>query len=76
VLFRLQKKERIVLVANTLAVAGLALLALGMTGAILFVTDFVLGHAAAAAVTAAVLLAFAGVWYLIPLRQIRPRGPN
>lgn len=68
-LFRLQEKERVVLVANWLSLIGLTLLALAMTGVVLFITDFVLGDRAAIVVTPAVGLLFAVVWYLIPLRR-------
>ena len=43
--FRHQDKEHVVLVSNKFAVVGLGLLAVAMTGAILFVTDFLFGAA-------------------------------
>jgi Family of unknown function (DUF6328) len=72
-LFRLQQKERIVVVANRLALIGLTLLALALTGVVLLVTDFVFGDGAASLVGSGAGLLFAGVWYLIPLRY-RRRG--
>jgi hypothetical protein len=68
-LFRLQEKERVVLVANRLSLIGLTLLALAMTGVALFVTDFLFGDLAAIIVTIGVGGLFAIVWYLIPLRN-------
>ncbi|MDQ6945135.1 MAG: DUF6328 family protein [Actinomycetota bacterium] len=68
-LFRLQQKELIVLVANRLTLIGLTLLALALIGVLLFVTDFVLGDSAAIVVSISAVALFAVVWYLIPLRQ-------
>jgi hypothetical protein len=68
-LFRLQEKERVVVIANRLSLIGLTLLALAITGVVLFVTDFLLGDLAAIVVTIAVAGLFAVVWYLIPLRH-------
>jgi uncharacterized protein DUF6328 len=69
-LFRLQQKERIVVTANRLSLVGLTLLALAMTGVVLFITDFLISDAAAAAVTLGVAVLFAVIWYLIPLRHL------
>ena len=41
--FRQQDKERIVTTGNRIVIAGLSLLAIAMTGAVLFVTDVVYG---------------------------------
>ena len=68
-LFRLQEKEQIVLIANRLSLIGLTLLALAMTGVVLLVTDFVLGDLVAAIVTVAIAALFGVVWYGIPLRH-------
>jgi hypothetical protein len=67
-LFRLQQKERIVVVANRLALIGLTLLALALTGVVLLVTDFVFGDSAAIVVGTGAGVLFAVVWYLVPLR--------
>jgi hypothetical protein len=69
--FRQQDKEHIVLVGNRLAVIGLTLLALAMIGAVLLVTDFLLGEWPAVLTAIALAVLFAVVWYAIPLR--RPR---
>ena len=41
--FRRQDKERIVQTGNRIVIVGLALLAIAMTGAVLFVTDVLYG---------------------------------
>jgi hypothetical protein len=71
--FRRQDKEYIVLVANRLAIAGLACLALAMTGVTLLVTDVLFGALTTVVVTAAVVLGFALLWYAIPLRRLLRR---
>jgi hypothetical protein len=68
-LFRLQEKERIVLIANRLALIGLTMLALAVTGAVLLITDFVLGDLVAGIVAAAIAALFGAIWYAIPLRH-------
>ena len=71
--FRRQDKEFIVLLANNLAIAGLGLLAVAMTGALTLISDFILGPVAAAATGVLVAVAFGGVWYAIPLQRRRTR---
>ena len=71
--FRHQDKEHVVLVSNKFAVVGLGLLAAAMTGAILFVTDFLFGAATTVLTTVFVALAFAVLWYAIPLQRLRER---
>src|SRR2546423_3941791 len=56
--FRHQEKEEVVLVGNRLALIGLTLLALAMTGVVLLVTDFLFGSLTAAITTAAVAVLF------------------
>jgi hypothetical protein len=76
-LFRLQEKEQIVLIANRLSLIGLTLLAVAVTGVVLLVTDFVLGDLVAIVVTCGIAVLFAVVWYTIPLRHgARPRPPD
>src|SRR2546423_10206216 len=65
ILFRLQDKRHVVLVANKLALAGTACLALAMTGAVLLITTFLFGTVAGALVAGATLVAFAFVWYVV-----------
>src|SRR3954452_10124993 len=69
ILFRLQEKRHIVLVANYLALAGTACLALAMTGAVLLITTFLFGTVTGAVVAGMTLVAFVLVWYAVPLRR-------
>ncbi|HYJ00545.1 MAG TPA: DUF6328 family protein [Thermoleophilaceae bacterium] len=64
-------KEHIVAVANRLTIAGMTLLALAMTGVVVLVTNFVLGAVATVTAATAVALAFALLWYALPLRRRR-----
>jgi hypothetical protein len=68
--FRRQHKEQILLMANRLAIVGLGLLATAMTGAILLITDLLYGSTLTAVVTVAVGIAFAALWYLIPVQRL------
>ena len=68
--FRRQDKENIVRTGNRIVIAGLALLAIAMTGAVLFVTDVVYGTTTTTAAAGGVALAFAVIWYAIPLRRM------
>jgi Family of unknown function (DUF6328) len=68
--FRAQHKEQILFMANRLAILGLGFLAIAMTGAILLITDVLYGSTTTLIVTVAVGLAFALLWYLIPVRRL------
>ncbi len=68
--FRYQQKHRLVFVSNRLAIAGLGVLALAMTCAILLVTNVLWGTVATTVVTTvAVLAMFAVLWVALPLRR-------
>ncbi len=67
--FRQQDKKRILMVANRLAIAGLALLATAMTGALLLITDLLYGTTTTAIAVAAIAILFFSVWFGIPLRR-------
>jgi hypothetical protein len=67
ILFRLQEKRHVVLVANKLALAGTACLALAMTGAVLLITTFLFGALTGAIVGGLTFAAFGLVWYAVPL---------
>jgi uncharacterized protein DUF6328 len=69
--FRQGRKQEILFFANRAAVFGLGALALAMTGAILLITDFLFGTAAAIPVGAATALLFGTLWYLLPLSRGR-----
>ena len=64
-------KEHIVEVANRLTIAGMTLMALAMTGVVILITDFVFDAVATVVAAAAVALAFAVLWYGLPLRRRR-----
>ena len=68
--FRRQHKEQILLMANRLAVLGLGCLAVAMTGAILLITDLLYVSTTTLIVTLAVGVAFATLWYLVPVRRL------
>ncbi len=72
--FRYQQKRHLVLIANRCAIAGLAALALAMTCAVLLISNFLFGTAAAVVTTAAVFVVFALLWAVLPLsRRLRLR---
>ena len=64
-------KEHIVMVAHRLTIAGMTLIAFAMTGVIAFVTDFVFSTPATVVTTTAIALAFALLWFALPLRRRR-----
>jgi Family of unknown function (DUF6328) len=68
--FRAQDKERIVMGGNRLALAGLALLATAMTGAITLVTDFLYSSTTTAIAAGGVALLFFVLWAVIPVRRL------
>jgi small-conductance mechanosensitive channel len=68
--FREQDKERIVFGGTRLAIIGLTLLALAMTGAITLVTDFLYSSTTTTIAAVLVALLFATLWYAIPLRRL------
>jgi amino acid transporter len=65
--WRQHDKERMLVLANGLTIAGLALLAVAITCAVFVITDFLFDHAWAAFFTALVALAFLVFWYGLPL---------
>jgi hypothetical protein len=68
--FRYQQKHRLVFVSNRLAIAGLGVLALAMTCAILLVTNVLWGTVATTVVTTVLVLAMFGVlWVALPMRR-------
>jgi Family of unknown function (DUF6328) len=70
ILFRQQDKKRIVFSATKLAIAGLALLALAMTGAVLLITDFLYHSDTVAIVAGGVALLFAILWFAWPVKRL------
>lgn len=68
-LFRAQEKQHLIFTANGFAIAGLAFLALAMTGAILLVTDVIFGSTATWITAAAALVVYVTLWYALPLKR-------
>lgn len=64
-------KDHVVKVASRLTIIGLTLLAFGMTGVMVLITDFLFGTVATAITGATIALVFASLWYLMPLRRLR-----
>ncbi len=68
-LFQRGDKKYIVTLANRVTVAGLAVLALAVTGAVFLVSD-VLFDITAAAIAAGCIFGFTvGLWYVLPLSR-------
>jgi high-affinity Fe2+/Pb2+ permease len=68
--FRKQDKEHIVRTGNRIILAGLALLAVAMTGAVVFITDVLYQGSTVYTVGIATAAAFVIFWFLIPLRRL------
>jgi hypothetical protein len=68
ILFRQGRKPQLVAAAHRLASVGLAFLLVAMVGAILLVTDFVLGRRWALVITATAAVWFVGLWAVLPWR--------
>ena len=68
--FRRQDKENIVRTGNQIVIVGLGLLAVAMTGAVLFVTDVLYGGTTTFVVAVGVALAFVVLWFALPLRRL------
>ncbi len=71
--FRTQDKENLIFRANQLVIAGGALLAVAMTGAIWLVTAFMFDDAVTAAAVVIVAVLFATLWFGVPLLRLRER---
>jgi hypothetical protein len=76
ILFRRQQKEFIVTLSNTLALIGLLLLALAMTGAIALISSFIFGTTTAVCSTIVMAAAFIGFWFLGPIRRRQKLPPR
>ena len=72
--FRHGDRAHLVRSANRLAIGGLSVLAVAMTGAVLLVTNVIFDTATTVVATAGTLLAFAAVWYGLPLSRRRVGG--
>jgi hypothetical protein len=65
--FRKNRKRRILYWSHRFAIAGLSFLALGMTGAVFLIGDFVFDSTAGALGAAIPAFLILVVWYVIPL---------
>ena len=65
IMFEQGDKQRLIRLATGMAVAGLAALALAMSGAILLVTDFLFDRTTAWILFAAALGLFIGLWFVL-----------
>jgi hypothetical protein len=74
--FRQQDKAFIVFLANKLTIAGLGFLAAAMSGVVWLITDVLYGGTATAIATATTALAFAVVWYVLPVVRRLSRGDD
>jgi uncharacterized protein DUF6328 len=71
-LFRMRDKENLVRVSNRLAIAGLLVLAISLTGAILLVSDVLFKSPAPAIFTAGIGLILTVLWIVMPvIRRVR-----
>jgi hypothetical protein len=79
--FRAHDKERMLFVANRLAIAGMAFVALAVSGVVYLISDLLFGVLAASLVTAGVAGWLVWFWYGLPLTRAatapagRPRPP-
>jgi hypothetical protein len=69
ILFRRQQKEYLVTVSNTLALAGMFLLAVSMCGAIGLISDFLFSSVTAIISTVVMAAAFLGFWFTAPIMR-------
>jgi len=68
-LFRRGRKVQLVRWAHRLASAGLGFLLLAVVGALLLVTDFMLGRAWGLVLTGLAAACFVGLWWVLPWRS-------
>jgi len=67
--FRLHQKRALVSIANRLTIAGLALVALAMTGVMLLISDVLFGPVTTIVSTALAAALFVLLWGVLPLRH-------
>lgn len=72
--FRAHNKEQLVLWGNRMAICGLVALVLAITASVSVVTDFLYGEIVRLPVTLALLIGFAGLWFVFP--RIYSAGPE
>ena len=67
ILWRMGDKERLLVISNGFAIAGLGFLALSMCAVVFTITDYVIGGPFATWMTAGMGLLVGLLWYAIPL---------
>ena len=67
--WRQRDKETMLRVSNVLALVGAALLAVSMTASALLIGDYLFSLSAGIVAAAAAGLAFAGLWFVLPLSR-------
>ncbi len=72
--FRRRDKEAIVLIANRLTIAGIAVLALALVGVMLLIGDVVFGTGAAVVVSGVAALLLILLWGVLPVREREAPG--
>ncbi|HWE14165.1 MAG TPA: DUF6328 family protein [Solirubrobacteraceae bacterium] len=68
-LFRHHEKRYLMTVANRLAIAGMAFLALGFTGILVLLSDYVVGGIAPILAGVLTLALTGGLWFALPLAR-------
>jgi hypothetical protein len=71
VVFRRGQKERLVRAASVMAIAGLVIVGLAVSAAVLLVTDYVASGVPAILITVFVACAFGLLWFAFPLARRR-----
>jgi hypothetical protein len=74
-LFRQRERAYLVRVGTRLAIVAAAFLAVGLTGILVLISNFVFGTIAAVSVGTAAMIVVTSVWFALPLRR-RSNGPD
>jgi hypothetical protein len=74
--FRTADKRRIVFLSNSLAIWGLFMLALAMTGVMLLIADVLFGRVAGVAVAGSAAAVFCFFWWVLPVTERRRAEPD
>jgi hypothetical protein len=69
--FRNREKERILLLSNKFAIAGILFLALSMIGVLMLITDVIYSQTAALVTGALAFVMIGGLWLVLPLVRRR-----
>lgn len=72
--WRNRDKERLLVTANALTIAGLFLLSLSMTAVVFTITDVLFGGPASTWVSVGMGSVFAGLWYALPIYRRMTRS--